>query len=101
MVETMALTRVIGDIRDDQAYQGMAMSLSGLLMVVVISLLAEYLGSLAPSRVEITSSGYPALADNSGLVWIQMTPAGQPNQVKIISENSTGAFEEVLLGVTT
>ena len=42
-----------------------------------------------------------ALAGNSGLVWIQMTPAGDPNQVKIISENSTGAFEEVLLGITT
>jgi len=42
-----------------------------------------------------------ALAGNSGLVWIQMTPAGNPNQVKIISENSTGAFKEVLLGLTT
>jgi len=34
-------------------------------------------------------------------VWIQMTPLGQPNQVKIVAENSTGAFEEVLLGLTT
>jgi hypothetical protein len=41
------------------------------------------------------------VAGNTGLVWIQMTPAGEPNQVRIISENSTGAFEEVLLGLTT
>jgi len=56
---------------------------------------------MAGAQLPAMSEGYPAVAGNAGLVWIQMTPMGQPNQVKIISGNSTGAFEEVLLGLTT
>ena len=41
------------------------------------------------------------VAGNAGYMWLQLTPAGQPSEVRVIAENRTGAFESVLLGLTT
>ena len=75
--------------------------MGGVFSIMVVIVLQRAFQSLARTRLEVSSVGYPAVAGNTGLVWIQVTPLGQPNQVKIIAENSTGAFEEVLLGLTT
>jgi hypothetical protein len=75
--------------------------MAGMFSLILVVLAIQALQSTTGAMLEATTTGYPAVAGNTGLVWIQMTPLGQANQVRIISENSTGAFEEVLLGVTT
>ncbi len=98
-MDEQALARVVDDLEMERTFENVL--IGGMFSIMVVIVLAQYLQSLAGSRLEINAAGYPAVAGNAGLVWIQMTAAGQPNQVKIISENSTGAFEEVLLGLTT
>jgi hypothetical protein len=98
-VDERALARVVDDLELERTFENVL--IGGMFSIMVVIILAQYMQSQAGARLESTATGYPALAGNSGLVWIQMTPAGDPNQVKIISENSTGAFEEVLLGLTT
>lgn len=111
MVQSRELTTVIQDLptrtkagslralEDERTYENIVVA--GLFSIMVVVVLVQYLQNQSGSRLEVSSSAHATLAANSGLVWIQMTPAGQPNQVKIIAENSTGAFEEVLLGLTT
>ena len=98
-MDERALAKVVDDLELERTYETILMG--GMFSIMVVIVLAQYMQSLAGAQLESTAAGYPAVAGNSGLVWIQMTPAGDPNQVKIISENSTGAFEEVLLGLTT
>ncbi len=99
MTDPRSLSAAIEDMALDNAYENII--IGGVFSIMVVLILAQYLQGMTGARLEVTGTGYPALAANTGLVWIQMTPAGQPKQVKIISENSTGAFEEVLLGLTT
>ena len=75
--------------------------IGGIFSIMVVTVLSRTMRGLSGAQLDVSAYGYPAVAANVGLVWIQMTPMGQPNQVKIIVENSTGAFEEVLLGLTT
>jgi len=98
-VDERALAKVVDDLEMDRTYETVLMG--GMFSIMVVIVLAQYMQSQAGAQLEASAYGYPAVAGNTGLVWIQMTPAGDPNQVKIISENSTGAFEEVLLGLTT
>jgi len=98
-MDERALAKAVDDLELERTYETVLMG--GMFSIMVVIVLAQYMQSLTGARLEVTAAGYPALAGNTGLVWIQMTPLGQPNQVKIISENSTGAFEEVLLGLTT
>lgn len=98
-MDERALARVVDDLEMDRTYETILMG--GMFSIMVVIILAQYMQSQAGAQLEVSAYGYPAVAGNTGLVWIQMTPAGEPNQVKIISENSTGAFEEVLLGLTT
>jgi len=98
-MDERSLQRAMDDYELESTYENILMG--GMFSIMVVIVLAQYLQSLVGAQLPATSAGYPAVAGNAGLVWIQMTPAGEPNQVKIISENSTGAFEEVLLGLTT
>ena len=98
-MDERALAKVVDDLEMDRTYETILMG--GMFSIMVVIILAQYMQSQAGAQLEASAYGYPAVAVNTGLVWIQMTPAGDPNQVKIISENSTGAFEEVLLGLTT
>ena len=83
----------------DEMYDNIV--IAGMFTVMLSFILIHYMQSLVRTRVEVSEVEYPAVAGNAGLVWIQVTPAGEPSQVRIIAENSTGAFEEVLLGLTT
>jgi hypothetical protein len=98
-MDERALAKAMDDLELERTYENVLMG--GIFSIMVVIVLAQYMQSLAGAQLPVTSAGYPAVAGNTGLVWIQMTPAGEPNQVRIISENSTGAFEEVLLGLTT
>ena len=55
----------------------------------------------AQQRVPVLSQGPDAVAANAGFMWLQVTAAGRPSELRIIAENSTGAFESVLAGLTT
>ena len=67
--------------------------------------------TMGPALVQAAAppwQGIPALwepldpvAGNQGYMWLQLTPAGRPSEVRVIAENRTGAFESVLLGLTT
>ncbi len=98
-MDERALAKAMDDLELERTYENVLMG--GIFSIMVVIVLAQYMQSLSGAQLEASAYGYPAVAGNTGLVWIQMTPAGEPNQVKIISENSTGAFEEVLLGLTT
>ena len=98
-MDEKALAKVVDDLEMERTYDNVLMG--GMLSIMVVVILAQFMQGQAGAQLEASAYGYPAVAGNTGLVWIQMTPAGQPNQVRIISENSTGAFEEVLLGLTT
>ncbi len=97
-MDEKALAKRTADMEMDQTFENII--IGGIFSIMLVAVLFQSLQRLR-ARVEVSSVGYPAVAGNAGLVWIQMTPASQPNQVRIISENSTGAFEEVLLGLTT
>ena len=98
-MDERALARAVSDLELERSYESII--LGGMFSIMVVVVLAQYLQNTSTAQLPATTAGYPAVAANTGLVWIQMTPAGEPNQVRIISENSSGAFEEVLLGLST
>jgi hypothetical protein len=98
-MDEKSLARAMDDFEMERTCESVIMG--GMLSVMMVVVMVQALQNVAGTQLEASAYGYPAVADNTGLVWIQMTPAGGPNQVRIISENSTGAFEEVLLGLTT
>lgn len=53
------------------------------------------------ARVPARTVPLEAIESNVGLMWIQLTPAGSPNELKAIIENSTGGYEGVLISLTT
>ncbi len=52
-------------------------------------------------RVPVLTEALDPIAANVGAMWFQMTPTRRSNELKMIAENSTGAFESMLLGLTT
>jgi hypothetical protein len=52
-------------------------------------------------RVPTLSAGLDPVAGNVGAMWLQLTPLGCPNEFRMITENSTGAFESMLIGLST
>jgi len=52
-------------------------------------------------RVPVLTEALDPVAANVGAMWLQLTPAGRPNEFRIIAENSTGAFESMLVGLST
>lgn len=56
---------------------------------------------VAQQRVPVLAEAPDAVAGNEGFMWLQLTPLGQPSMLKIIAENRTGAFEQVLISLTT
>ena len=70
--------------------------------VVTISMLSRFTWSVPVlSASEVAAAGYEPVAGRVGLMWHQLNPAGRPNELRMIAENSTGAFERMLLGLTT
>ena len=70
--------------------------------VVVISMVGKMTWSVpVVGASEVAAAGYQPVAAGVGLLWHQLNPAGQPNDLRMVAENSTGAFENMLIGVTT
>ncbi len=84
---------------DDGIYENIL--ITGIFSMMTVMTLSRVFRSMTGSRFEVSTLGYPPQAGYAGQVWLQMTPAGQPNRVLMVAENSTGAFEVVLLGLTT
>jgi len=52
-------------------------------------------------RVPVRTESLEAISGNVGSMWYKITPLGQSNELKMIGENSTGAFEELLISLST
>ena len=74
--------------------------LTSFLLAVVMLMVSQQM-QLNVSRVQIATESPGAYAQNVGFMWYEVTPLGQPNRLKMIGENSTGAFEEILVALST
>ena len=86
---------------EDEVWEGITTGV--MLSMLVMGIVPVILRITAPGvgRVPVLSEGLWPTALNVGAMWLQQTPTGEPQQLWIVSENSTGAFEQVLLGVST
>jgi len=98
-MDERALSLAMRDLDAERTYENII--ITGIFAIMIVMMMIQVIESQAGAQMATSAYSYPAVAGNTGLVWIHMTPAGEPNQVRIISENSSGAFEEVLLGLTT
>ena len=71
-----------------------------LAMAIVVMMIGQQMATTF-SRTQILTSSPGATAQNVGTMWYEVTPLGQPNKLKMIGENSTGAFEEILISLST
>jgi len=95
------LERVHDDI-EEEGFSASSMFMVGALALALMVIVPSVVSAAAPAgRVQSYTIGPPATAANVGIVWIQLTPAGSPNELRMVAENSTGAFEQMLLGLTT
>lgn len=73
-----------------------------LLFVQQVTVMAQEATAMAVSpRVPVLTQALEPIAANVGAMWYKITPLGQPNQLRMIGENSTGAFEEILISLST
>jgi len=88
------------DSFDTDLVYGLAMGtmLFGMVMLIVP---ASIPATSAQPRVPVLTEAIEPIAGNAGMMWLQITPAGLPNELRMIAENSTGAFEAMLLGLST
>ena len=78
------------------------MMLMLVLVVAVVSALSQMTWTVpVVSASEVAAAGYEPTAGSVGSMWHQINAAGQSNDLRMIAENSTGAFESMLIGVTT
>jgi len=77
--------------------------MAGMMVVMVMFMMPiiTQMISLSYSRVQTLGASPGTIAQNVGTMWYEITPQGQPNRLKMIGENSTGAFEEILLALST
>jgi len=84
------------DLIDSVVMAGMMVAMLIFLMPMVFQQI-----SASYSRVQTLSASPGTVAGNIGTMWYEITPLGQANRLKMIGENSTGAFEEILLALST
>ena len=84
------------DITDSLLMAGMMMMMLMLMMPMVSQMV-----SASYSRTRVLTASPGTTAQNVGTMWYEITPLGQPNRLKMIGENSTGAFEEILISLST
>lgn len=96
------LELVRDDIEEEGSFDANVLMMAALGIAALVVLYPTVVSAAAPAgRVQSYTIGPPATAANVGIVWIQITPAGSPNELRMVAENSTGAFEQMLLGLTT
>jgi len=92
----MARSELEKDMVDSVVTAGMLM----MVIVMVMPIITQQISaSFSKTQVLTTSPG--TTAENVGAMWYEITPLGQSNQLKMIGENSTGAFEEILISLST
>jgi len=103
MAEELAISRRELEERLDEEPMGYSLMMGSIMGMVVLMMMAALIQSEATAlaRVPISIVALPPTAANAGAIWLQTTPPGQPNELRMITENSTGAFEAVLLGLST
>jgi len=101
--DIVTLDEALDELDDDRMIDNVMMiGMMMILLVVIISALGRMNWSVPViGAAEVAAAGYQPVAAGVGLLWHQLNPAGQPNDLRMIAENSTGAFESMLLGVTT
>lgn len=73
-----------------------------LLFIQQAALMAQEATALAVSpRVPVLTQALEPIAANVGAMWFQLTPTTRSNELRMIAENRTGAFESILLGLST
>jgi hypothetical protein len=76
-------------------------ALTAILMAVAMAAaLSLVLGRLTWS-VPVSTQGYEPTAANVGRMWHQVNSSGSPNELRMVAENSTGAYERMLVGLTS
>ncbi len=84
------------DFMDSVIMAGMMVAMIMLMMPMIAQQI-----SASYSRVQTLGASPGTIAQNAGFMWYEITPLGQPNRLKMIGENSTGAFEEILVSLST
>jgi prolyl-tRNA editing enzyme YbaK/EbsC (Cys-tRNA(Pro) deacylase) len=84
------------DFMDSVVMAGMMVAMIMLIMPIITQQI-----SASYSRVQTLAMSPETIAQNAGLVYYKLTPLGQPNRLQMIGENSTGAFEEILVSLST
>ena len=73
-----------------------------LLFIEQATVTAQEATAMAVSpRVPVLTQPLEPIAANVGAMWFQLTPVTRSNELRMIAENSTGAFESMLLGLST
>jgi len=101
--DIVAIDEALDELDDDRMIDNVMMV--GMMMVFLVVIIAT-LGRMTWAvpvigAAEVAAAGYQPVAAGVGLLWHPLNPAGQPNDHRMNAENRTGAFESMLLGVTT
>lgn len=95
---------------EDETWDTMIMIVMSMAMIFMVlvpsiqqaSVTAQEAAAMAAyPRVPTYMEPLEAIAGNVGAMWIQMTPVNLPNELRMITENSTGSFEDVLISIST
>jgi hypothetical protein len=80
-----------------------AVLMAGVMMMMLMLMMPMITQQISASysRVQTLAVSPETIAQNVGLMWYEMTALGQPNRLKMVGENSSGAFEEILLALST
>jgi len=84
------------DFTDSLIMAGMMVVMLMLIMPMVTQQI-----SASYSRVQTLAMSPETTAQNVGFMWYRITPLEQPNELRMVGENSTGAFEEILVSLST
>jgi hypothetical protein len=84
------------DFIDSVVLSGMMVAMLMLMMPMITQQI-----SASYSRVQTLAVSPETIAQNVGTMWYEVTPLGQPNRLQMIGENSTGAFETILISLST
>jgi len=103
MTRELAVSRKELDERfeDEAIYNNMVMAAMLTMLIVMMPFIQQAVTMAASPKVPVMTEGIEPIAANVGAIWYQMTALGRPNELRMIGENSTGAFEALLLGLST
>jgi hypothetical protein len=102
-VTELTITRAEVEDRFEEEMIDSVVMAAMLTMVILLMMpwIQQAVTAASQPRVPVMYEGLEAIASNVGAMWYQITAAGYPNQLRMIGENSTGAFESMLLGLST